>query len=156
MKLQENLFLKAIRSGEKQIGLWVSLCSPFAADVVAPSGYDWVLLDMEHSPNELSIVMGQLQVFSSVPTTPIVRPDWNDAVKVKRLLDLGAPGLLFPMVCTVKEAEQAVAATRYPPYGVRGVGGTTRGNRFGRVSDYFDRVNDETAILVQVETFGCD
>ncbi|MGI9522063.1 MAG: HpcH/HpaI aldolase family protein [Hyphomicrobiaceae bacterium] len=152
MKLAPNPFTQAIRSGNKQIGLWVSLSSSFAADVVAPTGYDWVLLDMEHSPGELASVLGQLQVFAASETAAIVRPDWNDTVKVKRLLDIGAPGLLFPMVQSVEEAEQAVAATRYPPRGIRGVSGSTRANAFGRTSDYFARVEDETAVLVQLET----
>lgn len=152
MKLASNTFTQAIRSGDKQIGLWVSLSSGFAADVVAPAGYDWVLLDMEHSPGDLSSVLSQLQVFAGCDTTAIVRPDWNDTVKVKRLLDIGAPGLLFPMVQSVEEAEQAVAASRYPPRGIRGVSGSTRANAFGRTSDYFSRVEDETSVLVQLET----
>lgn len=152
MKLAANAFTHAIRAGEKQIGLWVSLSSNFAAEVVAPAGYDWVLLDMEHSPNDLSSILGQLQVFASTPTTAIVRPEWNDPVLVKRLLDIGAPGLLFPMVQTVEEAERAVAATRYPPSGIRGVSGSTRANAFGRISDYFDQVEEETTVIVQVET----
>ena len=152
MKLAANPFTRAIGAGEKQIGLWVSLSSNFAAEVVAPAGYDWVLLDMEHSPNDLSSVLGQLQVFASGPTTAIVRPEWNDPVLVKRLLDIGAPGLLFPMVQTREEAERAVAATRYPPRGIRGVSGSTRANAFGRVSDYFDRVEEETTVILQLET----
>ncbi|MGI9477769.1 MAG: HpcH/HpaI aldolase family protein [Hyphomicrobiaceae bacterium] len=152
MKLASNSFTEAIRSGKKQVGLWVSLSSSFAADVVAPAGYDWVLLDMEHSPGELSTILGQLQVFAASATTAVVRPDWNDPVKVKRLLDLGAPGLLFPMVQSVEEAKQAVAATRYPPRGIRGVSGSTRANAFGRVSNYFDQVESETSVLVQLET----
>lgn len=152
MNLKPNAFLAALRAKKPQIGLWVSLSSPFAAEAVAGAGFDWVLLDMEHSPAELSQVLGQLQVFAAFDTTPIVRPDWNDAVKVKRLLDLGAPGLLFPMVQSTDEAARAVAACRYPPRGVRGVSGTTRANQFGRITDYFARVEQETAILVQVET----
>lgn len=154
MNYTPNAFTRAIRAGQKQIGLWVSLSSPFAAEVVAPSGFDWVLLDMEHSPGELTSVMGQLQVFASYPTTAIVRPDWNDPVKVKRLLDIGAPGLLFPMVQNVDEARAAVAATRYPPNGIRGVSTSMRGNRFGRVGDYFDQVENETTVIVQVETLA--
>jgi len=115
MNLATNPFTQALAAGEKQIGLWVSLSNNFAAEVVAPAGYDWVLLDMEHSPNDLSSVMGQLQAFAPGSTTPIVRPEWNDPVLVKRLLDVGAPGLLFPMVQSVAEAEKAVSATRYPP-----------------------------------------
>jgi len=152
MKLAANRFTHAIRSGHKQIGLWASLASNFTAEVIAPSGYDWVLIDMEHSPNDLKSVMGQLQVYASGPTVAIVRPEWNDPVLVKRLLDIGAPGLLFPMVQTVAEAETAVAATRYPPRGGRGVSGSTRANSFGRVADYFQRIEDETTVIVQLET----
>ncbi len=152
MTLKTNAFTQAIRQGDKQIGLWVSLSSNYAAEVVAPAGYDWVLLDMEHSPNDLNSVMAQLQVFAASNSTAIVRPDWNDTVKVKRLLDIGAPGLLFPMVQSVAEAQAAVAATRYPPRGIRGVSGSTRANKFGRTQDYFQRVEQETTILVQIET----
>lgn len=152
MNLPTNPFLKAIRSGESQIGLWVTLSSPFAAEIVAGSGYDWALIDMEHSPNDLTSVMSQLQVFAAYDTTPVVRPEWNDPVLVKRLLDAGAPGLLFPMVQNTDEAEAAVRSTRYPPRGIRGVSGSTRANRFGRITDYFSRIEDETAVLIQVET----
>lgn len=152
MKHPENVFLKAIRAGRQQIGLWVSLSSAYAAEAVAPAGYDWALLDMEHSPNDLSSLLGQLQAFAASDTTAIVRPDWNDPVKVKRLLDLGVPGLLFPMVETVEEACAAVAACRYPPRGKRGVAGTMRGNRFGRITDYYTEVENQTAILIQLET----
>jgi len=109
---------------------------------------------MEHSPNELTSLLGQLQAFESTDTTAIVRPDWNDTVKVKRLLDMGAPGLLFPMVQTVEECAAAVAACRYPPRGVRGVAGTMRGNKFGRITDYFAQVEQQTAILIQLETLS--
>lgn len=152
MKHPSNKFLAAIRAGQKQLGLWVSLSDGYAAEVLAHAGYDWVMLDMEHAPSDMSSVLGQLQAFSGSETTAMVRPDWNDAVKVKRLMDLGAPGLLFPMVQTPDEARAAVAACRYPPRGVRGVAGSTRANRFGRVTDYYERVEEETAILIQLET----
>ncbi len=138
MKLPDNALTHALKDGHKQIGLWVSLRNNFAAEVVSHSGYDWVLVDMEHSPNDLSTVLSQLQVFAGSKSTAVVRPDWNDPVLVKRLLDLGAPGLLFPMIQSVEEAEKAVAATRYPPRGIRGVSATTRANAFGRISDYFE------------------
>jgi 4-hydroxy-2-oxoheptanedioate aldolase len=152
MKLPVNPFTQAIARQEKQIGLWVSLSSNFAAEVVAGSGYDWVLVDMEHSPNDLGSVMAQLQVFAGSRSTAIARPQWNDSVMVKRLLDIGAPGLLFPMVQTVEEAQAAVAATRYPPRGIRGVSGSTRANAFGRITDYFANVENQTTVLVQLET----
>ena len=152
MKLTNNTFTRALKQGDKQVGLWVTLSSPFAAEVTAPAGYDWALIDMEHSPNEYASVRGQLQVFANTTTTAIVRPEWNDTVIVKRLLDLGAPGLLFPMVQTVEEAKKAVAATRYPPHGVRGVSGSTRANKFGRIADYMARVEEETTVLIQLET----
>ena len=152
MKHPKNSFTQAIRSGEKQIGLWVSLTSEVSADIVAGSGYDWVVLDMEHSPNEIPSILTQLNVFKNSTATPIVRPAWNDTVVVKRLLDIGSPGLLFPMVQSVEEAEAAVRATRYPPRGVRGVAGATRATSYGRCKDYFDRVEGETTIIVQLET----
>ncbi len=107
---------------------------------------------MEHSPNDYFSVLGQLQAFAASDTTAIVRVEWNDTVAVKRLLDLGAPGILFPMIQSVEEAEKAVAATRYPPRGVRGVSGATRATKFGRVTDYTARVEDETTVLLQLET----
>ena len=152
MNLPSNPFTQALKEKRPQIGLWASLSNNFAAEVISTTGFDWILLDMEHSPNELQNVLGQMQAIAGTSTTAIVRPDWNDPVKVKRLLDLGAPGLLFPMVQSVEEAESAVAATRYPPRGVRGVSGATRANAFARITDYFDRIEDETAVLVQLET----
>lgn len=152
MKMQANPFLQAIRAGKPQIGLWVSLSSNYAAEVVGSAGYDWLLVDMEHAPSDMATVLGQLQAIAPHGSTAIVRPPWNDTVMVKRLLDVGAQGLLFPMVQTAEEARSAVAATRYPPDGVRGVAGSIRANRFGRVSDYFARANDETAVILQVET----
>lgn len=152
MKLASNSFTHAIAAGDKQVGLWISLASPFVAEVTAPAGYDWALIDMEHSPNDYFSVLGQLQAFASTGTTAIVRPEWNDPVIVKRLLDLGVPGLLFPMIQTVEEARLAVASTRYPPQGIRGVSEATRATKFGRVSDYVTRVQDETTVILQLET----
>lgn len=152
MNLSPNPFTHAIAKGQKQIGLWISLCSPFAAEVTAPTGYDWALIDMEHTPNDYFSVLGQLQAFAASRTTAIVRPDWNDPVVVKRLLDLGVQGLLFPMIQSIEEAKLAVASTRYPPHGMRGVSGATRATKFGRISDYLDRVEDETTVILQLET----
>lgn len=152
MQLKTNTFKHAIAAGRTQVGVWNSLCSNIAADALASSGYDWALLDMEHAPNDLRTVLGQLQAYENGTTMPVVRPVWNDPVIVKSLLDLGAQGLLFPMVQNAAEAEKAVAATRYPPGGVRGVSMAQRANRFGRVSDYLARAETEICVLVQIET----
>lgn len=151
MKLRKNQFLAAIRSGQKQVGLWVSLAHPYAAEVVAGAGYDWLCVDMEHSPGDVMTVVTQLQAIAPY-TSAIVRPPWNDTVMVKRLLDAGAPGLLFPMVQSVDEAQAAISATRYPPNGVRGFAGGVRGGGFGRIKDYAATVDDETCVILQVET----
>jgi 4-hydroxy-2-oxoheptanedioate aldolase len=147
-----NLFKKAIREGSPQIGLWSSLCSNLAAEVIAGAGFDWILIDTEHAPNELPMVFGQLQALVGGTAAPVVRPAWNDMVLLKRLLDVGVQNLLIPYVQTADEARAAVAATRYPPQGVRGVAVTHRGNHYGRVTDYFKRAGDETCVLVQIET----
>ncbi len=152
MQMSSNPFTRALAAGEKQIGLWLSLSSPFAAEVTAPAGFDWALIDMEHTPGDYFSTLGQLQALAATGTTAIVRPEWNDPVMVKRLLDMGSPGLLFPMIQTVEEAEAAVASTRYPPNGLRGVSGQTRANKFGRVTDYLQRVEEETAVLLQLES----
>lgn len=152
MKMPANAFLAAIRAGRPQIGLWISMSHNYAAEVVASAGYDWLLVDMEHAPSDMATVLGQLQAIAPHGSTAIVRPPWNDAVMVKRLLDVGAPGLLFPMVQSVEEARQAVAASRYPPNGIRGVAGSIRANNFGRIKDYYSKADDQTAVIVQVET----
>lgn len=152
MKMPPNSFLDALRNGDKQIGLWVSLASNYAAEVTAGAGFDWLVVDMEHSPGDLQTTLGQLQAIAPYPGTAIVRPPWNDAVMVKRLLDIGAQGILFPIVQNAEEARAAVAATRYPPDGIRGVAGSMRGSRFGRVEDYYTQANDQIAVIVQVET----
>lgn len=152
MKLPINTFKRAIQNGTKQIGIWNSLCSNIAAEIIAPTGFDWALLDMEHSPSDLRTVLSQLQAYGSEATLPIIRPVWNDPVLVKPLLDMGARGLLFPMVQSSEETELAVAATRYPPRGVRGVSLSQRGNKFGRITDYLDRYEEELCVIVQIET----
>lgn len=151
MKMQTNSFKEALRQKKKQIGCWVSLSSPYAAEVVASAGFDWLVVDMEHAPGNEMDVIGQLQAIAPHGSC-LVRPPWNDFVTIKRLLDMGAPGILFPMIQTVEEAEAAVASTRYPPKGIRGFGGTSRANQFGRIKDYVARVEEETTIILQVES----
>jgi 4-hydroxy-2-oxoheptanedioate aldolase len=152
MDLPVNTFKRALAEERPQIGLWCTLSSHLAVEVAAGSGFDWLCLDMEHSPNELPMVLSQLQAAAAYPTHPAVRPAWNDMVLVKRLLDIGAQTLLFPYVQNAEEARRAVSYTRYPPEGKRGVGGTMRASRFGRVDGYTRRAHEELCVLVQVET----
>ena len=152
MELQRNAFKHAITAGRLQIGLWSSLCSNIAAEIVSDSGFDWILLDTEHSPNEIPGLLSQLQALSRGTASPIVRPAWNDAVLIKRVLDIGAQSLLVPYVQNAEEARRAVAAVHYPPAGIRGVTATGRAARYGRVTDYLKKADSEICLLVQVET----
>ena len=152
MELQRNAFKHAIAAGKLQIGLWSSLCSNIVAEIIGDSGFDWILLDTEHSPNEVPGLLSQMQALGRGTATPIVRPAWNDAVLIKRILDIGAQSLLIPFVQSPEEAKRAVAATRYPPAGIRGITGSGRASRFGRVKDYLKKADDEICLLVQVET----
>ena len=152
MELPVNQFKRGMQAGKPQIGLWSSLSSHYSVEVIAGSGFDWLLLDTEHSPNDLENVLTHLQAASAYPTTAIVRPAWNDMVLIKRFLDVGVQTLLIPYVQTPEEAADAVAYTRYPLRGVRGVAGTTRATRFGRIKDYYKRAEEELCVLLQVET----
>jgi 4-hydroxy-2-oxoheptanedioate aldolase len=152
MELQRNEFKHAIAAGKLQIGLWNSLCSNIVTEIVCHSGFDWLLLDTEHSPNELPAVMAQLQSVQRGTATPIVRPAWNDTVLIKRILDIGAQSILVPFVQNAEEAKRAVAATRYPPEGVRGITTSGRAARYGRIKDYVKKANSEICLLVQAET----
>src|SRR6266508_3026671 len=151
-QLPANIFKQAIREGRTQTGLWCSLCSNVAAEVIAGAGFDWILIDTEHAPNELPLVFSQLQALVGGTAAPVVRPAWNDMVLMKRLLDIGVQNFLVPYVQTPEEARAAIAATRYPPQGIRCVAVTHRGNRYGRVKDYFKRASDEVCVLLQIET----
>ena len=152
MELPRNHFKHAIAAGKQQIGLWSSLSSNYTVEVIAGAGFDWILLDTEHSPNDLESVLSQLQACAPYESHPIVRVAWNDAVLIKRYLDAGAQSLLIPFVQNADEARAAVAATRYPPQGIRGVAGATRATRFGRIQGYAKRAHEELCVLLQVET----
>ena len=152
MDLPRNAFKHAIAAGELQIGLWCSLCSNITAEIVSHSGFDWLLLDTEHSPNELPDVLSQLQAVQTGTASAIVRPAWNDIVLIKRFLDIGAQTLLIPFVQNPDEARRAVEAVRYPPGGIRGITGSGRASRYGRVKDYLKNASQEICLLVQVET----
>jgi 4-hydroxy-2-oxoheptanedioate aldolase len=149
----KNLFKHALAAGQVQIGLWNSLASAVAVEVIAGAGFDWVLLDMEHSPNDLPLLHGQLQAMMAHPgSSPVVRPPWNDMVTMKRLLDLGVQSFLIPCVQNAQEAAAAVSYTRYPPQGVRGFASASRATNFGRIPNYWQAAQEEICVLVQVET----
>ena len=152
MDLPRNAFKHAIAAGKLQIGLWSSLASNIAAEIVSDAGFDWILFDTEHSPNEIPDLLAQLQAAARGTATAIVRPAWNDAVLIKRVLDLGAQSILVPYVQNAEEARRAVASVRYPPVGIRGVAAASRASRYGRVADYLKKADGEICLLVQVET----
>ena len=152
MELPKNKFKQALQEKKPQIGIWSSLSSHIVAEVLGHAGFDWVLLDTEHSPNELPMVQAQLHAMVGGSATPVVRPAWNDMVLVKRFLDIGAQSLLLPYVQTKEEAQNAVRYTRYPQEGVRGVAGATRAAGYGRTKDYMKRAHEEICLLLQVET----
>jgi 2-dehydro-3-deoxyglucarate aldolase len=147
-----NQFRRDLLAGKRLIGCWSSLGSPITTEVLGLAGFDWLLLDAEHAPNDVLSLIPQLMALKDSPSAPVVRPPWNDTVIIKRLLDAGFANFLIPFVQTVEEAKAAVAATRYPPAGVRGVSISHRGNRYGTVADYHATVNDNIAVMVQVET----
>lgn len=147
-----NMLKAALARSELQIGLWSSLCSPLVAEVLAGAGFDWVLIDSEHAPNDLSQIVAQLQVFAAYPTESVVRIPVADATVIKRYLDAGARSLLVPFVEDRAMAEAVVSATRYPPHGIRGVSVSHRGNRFGRVKTYLNDAEESLCVFVQLET----
>lgn len=145
-------FRTRVRNGETLIGIWSSLCSNMVAEILGLTGYDWVLLDAEHSPNDPIDLFGQLQALNGSPSEPIIRPPWNDQVLIKRSMDIGFKSLIVPFVQTKEEAEAAVSATRYPPQGLRGIAASTRASRYGTDTDYWQRINEEVTLIVQVES----
>lgn len=146
-----NQFRKDLIAGKKLIGCWCSLASPITTEVLGLAGFDWLLLDGEHSPNDVLSFVPQLMALKDSPSAPVVRPQWNDTVQIKRLLDAGFHNFLIPFVQSADDARAAVAATRYPPQGVRGLSVSQRNNRYGTVKDYFKVVNDNIAVMVQIE-----
>ena len=149
---QTPSFRTRVRNGETLIGIWSSLCNNLVAEILGLTGYDWVLLDAEHSPNDPANIVTQLQGLNGSPSEPMVRPPWNDAVMIKRIMDIGAKSLIVPFVQTKEEALAAVSATRYPPQGLRGIAASTRASRYGTDTDYWQRINDEVTLMLQVES----
>jgi 4-hydroxy-2-oxoheptanedioate aldolase len=152
MKLPKNQFKAALAEGRTQIGLWVTIPGSDNAEAMAGCGFDWLLVDTEHSTVSLDTVKSMLQAIAAYPVSAAVRPGWNDAVEIKRILDAGAQTILVPYVQNAEEAARAVAAVRYPPAGLRGVAGITRASRYGLVDGYTAAADSEICLLVQVET----
>ncbi len=153
MELPTNGFKRALREGKPQIGLWVGLADSYAAELLATVGFDCLVIDAEHAPNDPRSVLRQLQAMAPYPVHPIVRPVHATAELIKQYLDIGAQTLIIPMVETPEQARQVVAATRYPTRGVRGVGSAlARASRWNQVDDYLRRSDDEMCVFVQVES----
>ncbi|WP_343618242.1 4-hydroxy-2-oxoheptanedioate aldolase [Ralstonia sp.] len=153
MQLPVNNFKRALAERRPQIGLWLAMTHPYSAEIVAGAGFDWLLIDNEHAPNQLQSTLAQLQAVAPYASHPIVRPAWNDPVEIKRLLDIGAQTLLVPMVQNADEARAAVESMRYPPNGIRGVGSAlARASRWNRVDDYLHQADAQMCTLIQVET----
>jgi len=147
-----NSFKRRLLAGERLIGCWCSLANPITTEVLGVAGFDWILLDGEHSPNDVISFIPQLMALKDSVSAPIVRPSWNNAVELKRLLDGGFYNFLIPFIESADEAKRAVAATRYPPQGTRGVSVSQRSNKFGSVKDYFTGINDQICVMVQIES----
>ncbi|MBW6390078.1 4-hydroxy-2-oxoheptanedioate aldolase [Billgrantia antri] len=153
MKLPMNGFKQALAEGRPQIGLWCALADAYGAEIAASAGFDWLLIDGEHGPNDVRSILAQLQAVAPYATHPVVRPINGDADTLKPLLDIGVQTLLVPMVESREQARCIVEATRYPPHGRRGVGaGLARASRWGRVPDYIHCCHEELCLLLQVES----
>lgn len=153
MPAPKNTFKAALKEGRPQIGLWLALANPYTAELLGGAGYDWLLIDGEHAPNDVPTLMAQLQALSGSNSHAIVRPPIGEAWLIKQILDIGAQTLLVPMVDSGEQARALVQAVRYPPHGIRGVGAAlARASAFNRIPDYLQTANDEICLLLQVES----
>jgi 4-hydroxy-2-oxoheptanedioate aldolase len=151
-KFHRNQFKQALARGQRQVGLWCALASPVATEIAAGAGFDWIVIDGEHGPNDITTLLPQLQAMYGGTAEPVFRIPWNEPVIIKRALDVGARSLLIPWVQNADEARRAVASTRYPPTGIRGVARAIRANDYGRTQDYHRNAHLDTCVLVQLET----
>jgi 2-dehydro-3-deoxyglucarate aldolase len=147
-----NTFRRDLLAGKSLIGCWASLASNLTTEILGYAGFDWLLLDGEHAPNDYGSFIAQLQALKDSPSAPFVRPQWQDSVVIKRLLDIGFFNFLIPFVESVEQAERAVASTRYPPAGFRGVGTAHRSNKFGFDAQYFQTIDENICVTVQIES----
>ena len=153
MPAPENRLKKRLKNGEATAGLWLSMANGYAAELAGSIGFDWVLIDGEHAPNDLQTVVSQLQALSASSSPVVVRPPVGDTHIIKQLLDAGAQSLLIPMVDTVEQARRLVSAVRYPPRGIRGVGASVaRASMFGKIADYMTNADEEICLMLQLES----
>lgn len=153
MPAPENTFKTALASGRMLYGCWAGFADPYATEVLTTAGFDWLVIDGEHAPNDLRSIMAQLQVIDGKHSAPVVRLPMGEAWLIKQVLDTGAQTLLIPMVDTAAQARDLVRAMRYPPDGIRGSGAAlARASRFADIPDYIPTANDQMCLLVQVET----
>lgn len=153
MDMPLNKFKCALANDTSQIGLWLGLANGYSAELAAVAGFDWLLIDGEHAPNDLRTILAQLQAVAPYAVQPVVRPPVGDTALIKQYLDIGVQTLLIPMVNTADQARDLVRATRYPPEGVRGVGSAlARASRWNTIPGYLDRADEEICLLVQIET----
>lgn len=152
MPAPHNSFKAALKSGTPQMGCWMGLADPYIAQISAGAGFDWLLIDAEHAPNDLRTIIAQMQVIAGFDSHPVVRPTIGETWMIKQLLDAGAQTLLIPMVESGDQARELVKAVTYPPHGIRGVGSAlARASEFSAISDYLQTARDEICLLVQVE-----
>jgi 2-keto-3-deoxy-L-rhamnonate aldolase RhmA len=150
--LPRNEFKQALIARKTQIGLWCNFATLPTVEVLAHAGFDWLLLDMEHTPNDLQILGTQLLALRGSPTAPIVRVPSADMAFIKRALDTGSPNLMVPNIQSASQAREVVAWTRFAPEGLRGTAGSTRAGGYTRYKDYMARANDEVGLVLQIES----
>jgi 4-hydroxy-2-oxoheptanedioate aldolase len=153
MPASVNRFKQALKAGTPQIGFWLALANGYAAEICGGAGFDWLLIDSEHAPNDIRSLLEQLQALTASPSHPVIRVPIGEAWIIKQVLDIGTQSVLVPMVETREQAIGLVRAVRYPPHGMRGVGaGLARASNFNRIPDYSQTANNEICLLLQVET----
>lgn len=153
MPVPVNKLKAALSDGKRQLGLWLAMAHPTSAEIAAGAGFDFCLIDGEHAPNDIPIILTQLRAMGGGDATPVVRVPTGDPRLIKQVLDLGAQSLLIPMIDTPEEAETMVRATRYPPEGFRGVGAAmARSGQFGGIPDVVTTANEQICVLVQAES----
>ena len=152
MPAPHNPFKHALKKNILQLGCWLGLADAYVAEISAGAGFDWLLVDAEHAPNDLRSIVAQLQVIAARDSHAVVRPPIGETWVIKQLLDAGAQSLLIPMVESAEQARSLVDAVTYPPHGVRGVGSAlARASDFAAIGDYLTTARDEICLLAQVE-----